>query len=108
MKHYQLPKDYPELDFTKMKIYLLESTGKTLGTMSEKSSSDSLRYLNKLGVTVLRNTILKDFDGQKVLLQNGESINTSLVIWAAGVKGNVPGGISEDLIARGNRIRVDR
>ncbi|MBC7888618.1 MAG: NAD(P)/FAD-dependent oxidoreductase [Ferruginibacter sp.] len=108
MKRYQLPKDYPELDFNKMKIYLLEGSGKTLGNMSEKSSVESMRYLNKLGVTVLTNTILKDFDGQKALLQNGETIPTSMVIWAAGIKGNVPGGISKELIARGNRIRVDR
>ena len=108
MKRYQLPKDYPELDFKKMKIYLLEGSAKTLGTMSEKSSEESLRYLNKLGVTVLTNTILKDFDGQNAILQNGESISTTLVIWAAGIKGNVPAGISKEMVAKGNRIMVDR
>jgi len=108
MKRFQLPKDYPELDFKKMKIYLLEGSGKTLGTMSEKSSDESCRYLKKLGVTVKTNTILKDFDGQKAFLQNGETINTSLVIWAAGIKGNVPEGIDQELIARGNRIKVNR
>ena len=76
--------------------------------MSEKSSEESMRYLKKLGVTVLTNTILKDFDGQQAILQNGETIDTSLVIWAAGIKGNVPGGIGKDLIARGNRIKIDR
>ncbi len=45
MKRYVLPKDYPELDFSQMKIYLLEGTGKTLATMSEKSSNQSRRYL---------------------------------------------------------------
>jgi len=108
MKRFQLPKDYPELDFKKMKIYLLEGSGKTLGTMSEKSSDESCRYLKKLGVTVKTNTILKDFDGQKAFLQNGETINTSLVIWAAGIKGNVPEGIDQELIAKGNRIKVNR
>lgn len=108
MKRYQLPKDYPELDFAKMKIYLLEGAGKTLANMSQKSSEESMRYLKKLGVTVLTNTILKDFDGQRALLQNGETINTSLVIWAAGIKGNVPGGIGKDLIAKGNRIKINR
>ncbi len=108
MKRYQLPKDYPELDFTKMKIFLLEGTGKTLANMSAQSSIESLRYLEKLGVTVLTNTIVKDFDGQKVYLQNGEIINASLLIWAAGIKGNVPDGISPEFIARGNRIIVNR
>src|ERR1700712_4972755 len=53
MKKYQLPKDYPELDFTKMKIYLLEGSAKTLGNMSEKSAQDSLEYLKKLNVIVM-------------------------------------------------------
>ena len=108
MKRYVLPKDYPELDFKQMKIYLLEGTGKTLAAMSEKSAADSRRYLEKLGVTVMANTLLKDYDGKKVILQNGETIGSSLVIWAAGIKGNVPTGINKDCIARGNRIRVDR
>jgi NADH dehydrogenase len=108
MKRYQLPKDYPELDFSKMKILLLEGTGKTLANMSEKSSEQSLSYLNKLGVTVMTNALLKDYDGQQIILQNGETINSSLVIWAAGIKGNVPAGIDKELIARGNRIKVNR
>ena len=108
MKKYVLPKDYPELDFEKMKIYLLEGTGKTLGTMSEKSSADSQKYLERLGVTVLTNSLLKEYDGKIALMQDGKTINTSLVIWAAGIKGNVPAGITKDLIARGNRIKTDR
>ena len=108
MKRFQLPKDYPELDFNKMKIYLLEGSPKTLGNMSERSSNDSMQYLNKLGVTVLTSTVLKDYDGEAAVLKNGEIIHTSLVIWAAGVKGNVPPGINEDLIAHGNRIKVNR
>ncbi len=108
MKRFVLPKDYPELDFTQMKIYLLEGTGKTLAAMSEKSSRDSLRYLERLGVTVMPNTLLKDYDGEKAVLHNGKNIDTSMVIWAAGIKGNVPQGIPADLIARGNRIKVDR
>jgi len=108
MKRYQLPKDYPELDFSNMNIYLLEGTGRTLAAMSEKSSSDSQRYLEKLGVTVMTNALLKEYDGQRALLQDGKQIETSLLIWAAGIKGNVPEGIGTDLIARGNRIKVDR
>ncbi|HMC99084.1 MAG TPA: NAD(P)/FAD-dependent oxidoreductase, partial [Ferruginibacter sp.] len=108
MKKYVLPKDYPELDFSKMKIFLLEGTNKTLGAMSERSSRDSLRYLQKLGVTVITGTMLKEYDGKTAILQNGETIETTMVIWAAGVKGNVPEGIDRGLVARGNRIKVDR
>ena len=108
MKKYVLPKDYPELDFSKMNIYLLEGTAKTLATMSEKSSIQSRKYLEKLGVKVMTNTHVKDYDGKDVFLQDGNIIPSNMVLWAAGVKGNVPGGVHQDLIAKGNRIKVDR
>ena len=108
MKRDVLPKDYPELDFGKMNIYLLEGTGKILGNMSEQSSLSSRRYLERLGVTVLTNTFLSGYDGKTALLQDGKTIETSLVIWAAGIKGNIPAGISGELIAKGNRIKTDR
>ena len=108
MKKYVLPKDYPELDFSKMNIYLLEGTAKTLAAMSEKSSIQSRKYLEKLGVKVMTNTHVKDYDGKDVFLQDGNIIPSGIVLWAAGVKGNVPGGVHQDLIAKGNRIKVDR
>lgn len=108
MRNKILPKDYPELDFSTMKIYLIEGSPKTLGVMSEKSSEQSCKYLHELGVTVINNTVVKEFDGSKVTLSNGNTINAKTVIWAAGVKGSIPGGIDPSLIVRGNRIKVDR
>ena len=108
MKRYVLPKDYRELDFSKMNIYLLEGGEKTLGHMSEFSSSHSRKYLEKLGVKVMTGAQVKDYDGKKVLLGDGESIPSATVLWAAGIKGNIPGGVDKELIARGNRIKVDR
>lgn len=107
MKKYVLPKDYPELDFNMMNIYLLEGTGKTLAAMSEKSSAESLNYLKRLGVTVMTNSLLQDYDGKNVTLKDGTTIPSTLVIWAAGIKGNIPLGIDPSLVARGNRIKVD-
>jgi len=108
MKKYVLPKDYPELDFTAMKIYLLEGSNKTLGAMSEKSSKESQEYLQKLGVEVLTETIVDSYDGEKVVLKNGGALEANTVIWAAGIRGNVPAGINADLVVKGNRIKVDR
>jgi len=108
MKKYILPKDYPELDFSQMNIYLLEGGGKTLATMSEKSSFESHQYLNRLGVTVKTNALVKNYDGKQVLLGDGTAIESSFVIWAAGVKGNVPDGIDKNVVLKSNRIKVDR
>lgn len=108
MRRFVLPKDYPEIDFSKMKIYLLEGSPETLGTMSEKSSEQSHDYLERLGVIVKTNTIVKDYDGETVSMQNGDKITSRMVVWAAGVKGNVPEGIDNSVIVKGNRITVDR
>jgi NADH dehydrogenase len=108
MKKYVLPKDYPELDFNQMNIYLLEGSDRTLGPMSKKSSDDSCRYLQKLGVHVMTKSVVKDYDGNQVFLADGKTIPTNTVIWAAGIKGNVPDGVDKSLVVRGNRIKVDR
>src|SRR6188768_697261 len=108
MKKYVLPKNYPELDFSKMNIFLLEGTQKTLGHMSEFSSDRSKKYLEKLGVKVMTGAHVKDYDGKNILLQDGQTIPSATVLWAAGIKGNIPGGVDNSLIARGNRIKVDR
>jgi len=108
MRRFVFPKDYPELDFSKMKIYLLEGSPRTLAAMSEKSSRDSFEYLNKLNVIVKTGTVVRNYDGATVTMQNGETIESSMVIWAAGIKGNVPEGIDKSIIVRGNRITVDR
>ncbi len=108
MRRFVLPKDYPELDFSKMKITLLEASPKLLGAMSEKSSEQSQKYLEKLGVVVRTNSLIDQYDGKTATLKDGSKIETALVIWAAGIKGNVLPGIDNSIIARGNRVKVNR
>ncbi len=108
MKRHILPKDYPELDFNLMKIYLVESSAQTLNAMSDESSAQSEKYLKRLGVEVMTGNVLQSFDGSIAILKSGKSIATKTVIWAAGIKGNVPEGIDPTLIVRGNRVKVDR
>lgn len=108
MKRQVLPKDYPELDFSTMHIFLLDGGDRLLAGMSEASSKDAKQYVEKLGVEVRLKTLVKDYDGKNVLLADGSSIPSEMVIWAAGIKGNVPEGIDKTIIVRGNRIKVDR
>lgn len=108
MKQFVLPGDYPDLDFSMMQVILLEGGDKTLAAMSEKSAAQSQGYLEKLGVNVMTKAHVKDYDGQTITLTDGREIPAATVIWAAGIKGNVPVGIDKTLIVRGNRIKVDR
>ena len=108
MKQNILPKDYPDKDFSKLKIYLLEGSPNTLSPMSQGSQKMSQKYLEELGVSVVTNTFVKDYDGTIVTLNTGKTINSKNVIWAAGVTGNVIKGFPETCITRGNRLIVDR
>lgn len=107
MKKYILPKDFPEIDFKKMNIYLFEGSTTTLENMREKSSARSMQYLKNLGVELKMNTKVSEYDGETLKTLQGDSIPTKNVIWAAGIKGNLPLGFSADIVARGNRLKVD-
>jgi NADH dehydrogenase len=107
MKRESLPYEYPELDFSKMNIYLIEGSDRLLANMSGVSSKKSKEYLEKMGVTVKLNTMVKEYDGSQVILQDLTSINSAFVIWAAGVKGSIPPGLDPKLISRANQIRTD-
>ena len=91
-----------------MQIILLEGGGETLGPMSKKSQHQSKEYLEKLGVKVMLHSKLEAYDGKTIILASGEKIESSTVIWAAGIRGNIPIGIDPLLVVRGNRIKVDR
>jgi NADH:ubiquinone reductase (H+-translocating) len=108
MRKTVLPRDYPELDFKMMDIYLIESGAELLGPMSENSHKKSLQYLEGLGVMVKLNTRVKDFDGTTVFMNDGTTLRTNNLIWAAGVKANPLNGLPTDAIGRGNRLTVNR
>ncbi|MEQ9402548.1 MAG: NAD(P)/FAD-dependent oxidoreductase [Cyclobacteriaceae bacterium] len=105
LKKHILPKDYPDLDFSQMRIHLIEGSGRLLNGMSEASGKDALRYMKKLGVEVQLETVVEDYDGTVVKLKNGE-LHTTTLIWSAGVRGNVLNGIDASAIER-SRILVD-
>jgi NADH:ubiquinone reductase (H+-translocating) len=108
MRKHVLPKDYHDFDFSRLKITLIEGGSKTLATMSEPSSKYSKMFLENLGVEVILNARVKDYDGKLLTIADREPIKTNTVIWAAGVKGNLAEGLNSDVITPGNRIKVDR
>lgn len=103
-----LPKDYPGIDFAKLKIILVEGSENTLNSMSTLARENSRKYLERMGVTIKTETFVKDYDGLKIELSNGESIKSKTVIWAAGITGNIISGLPDNSIVHGNRILVDR
>lgn len=101
------PKEYPEVNPGTFRIYLVEAAGVLLGPMSAKAQQEALHKLKSLGVIILLNTAVKDFEEGKVMLGNGESIATRALIWTSGVTGEEVNGLASEMIGRGRRFIVD-
>lgn len=107
MRRFVLPKDYPELNFSQMRIVLIEGSPRVLSAMSEFSSAKAKKYLERLGVEVQNGIHVNNYQDHVVYLDNGESIPAYMLIWAAGIKGNLPEGMDGVQVARGNRLKVN-
>ncbi len=107
MKNHILPKDYPELDFDAMQVYLIESSAEVLDVMSESASRNAKKYLQELGVNVINGKRVVDFDGKYAFINDGTKIRTNNLVWAAGIKANLMEGIAKDTITYGGRLKVN-
>ena len=107
MRKLILPKDYPELDFAEMEIFLIDGAERLLSGMKEHASEKAKAYLTSLGIKLIQKQHVTSYDGNVLVLGNGESIHTNTVIWAAGVKANALRGIEKELILPNNRIIVN-
>ena len=100
-------KDYPTVRKGTGKIYLVDAGAELLGPMSKKSQEEAYKVLDKLGVQILLNTMVKDFVDEKVVLGNGNTINSATLIWSTGVIAREVPGLPQEAITRGRRIVVD-
>jgi len=107
MKRYVFPKDYPELDCRKIRIILIEATGRLLNGLSEISSSKAEKFLRKLGVEVMKETQVLDYDGSTIQLKGRDPIKSNTLIWAAGIKGSEINGLKPQVNTRSLRLIVD-
>ncbi|MCU4162553.1 NAD(P)/FAD-dependent oxidoreductase [Carboxylicivirga caseinilyticus] len=107
MRRFVLPKDYPELDFSKMKILLYEAGPRLLNGMSEKSGLKALEFLKELDVEVHLNTRIEDYDGEKISLSDQTEVYATNLLWTAGVSGKYIKGIAKETYTPSNRLVVD-
>ncbi len=107
MKNNILPKDYPEIDFSKMQIHLFESGAELLGQMHPENQQKALKYVKNFGVNVWLNTMVTDYNGDEITIKDGKKIKCETVIWTAGVKGNPIVGLQQEIVLPNGRITVD-
>ena len=107
LKKHVLPHDYPDLNINRMQVYLIEMADRVLPPMSSVASSKALDYLKKLGVNVILNEAVESYRDHRVMLKSGKELNAAMMIWAAGVKGNLLPGMKEEAV-KYNRYEVNR
>ncbi|MBO9681417.1 MAG: NAD(P)/FAD-dependent oxidoreductase [Flavisolibacter sp.] len=102
-----LEKDYPELSSNQFRIILVDGAPVLLTPMSEKSQKYTYEALFKMGVEIKLNKQVKDYIDDTVMFADGESLQTKLLIWTAGVTSKVFDGIPKECYGRGKRLLVD-
>ena len=71
MRKLILPKDYPEINFDEMEIYLVDGAERLLSGMKEHASQKAKEYLQKLGIQLIQKAHVTSYDGSTLVLGNG-------------------------------------
>ena len=79
-------KDFPRLDLNETRVILLEAAGSLLGAYPDELRQSALRLLQNKNVDVHLNTKMQDYNGSRVTLGDGATIETQTLIWTAGAK----------------------
>lgn len=106
MRKLILPKDYPEIDFSKMEIHLIDASPRLLAGMSENASKVAADTLEKRGVIIHQDVAVKSIQDGVVETNNGIKLVSQNIFWVAGVKANGLPGLNEEAYSRG-RLLVD-
>ena len=104
LRKHILPSDYPLLDFSEMKIYLIEGVDRLIPTMSPQASAIAFRTLEKMGIIIQLKTMVQDYNGKTITLKSGEQIDTRTVLWTAGVSGDQIPGLPPEWVEKGRLL----
>ena len=105
--HGPLIKDYPGIDFSEARIILLEAAGELVSSMPSNIRDYTAGQLRRMGVDVRLSAAVAEVSMDKVVLKNLEKIETSTVIWTAGVKGEGLAAASDIPVTRDGRVAVN-
>jgi NADH dehydrogenase len=100
---YSLARDFDTIDPTEASIQLVEAAPRILMSFSESLAKDAQQELEKLGVRVRLGSLVTEIDEQGVTLADGERIEASTLLWAAGVQASPIGklaGVETDRVGR--------
>ena len=104
---HSLGDEFDVIDPTRARVLLVEGAPHVLPAYPEDLSVSARRQLETLGVEVLTGTMVSEIDDGGVTLSDGRRIESSLVLWAAGVQASELGemlGVETD---RSGRVPVE-
>ncbi len=107
MRQLILMKDYHGLSKHDMKVYLVEGKDRLLAAMSDGASRKAKQYLTANDVIIYNSVHVESYDGLNLKIDDGMTLKTRNVFWAAGVMGEVPEGMTAAALTRGSRIQTD-
>ncbi len=107
MRRYVIPKDYPELNWKDVHLYLIEANSRLLHGMSEDASRAAYKSLEEMGVKIILGQRVKEYINREIVFENGNTIPTRSFIWTSGVTAVRIRNFNPELIGHGGRIIVD-
>ena len=91
-----------------LNIHLIEAGPRILPALSERIAGSARHELTKLGVSVKENTRISEATAAGFVTAEGVLIEANLMLWAAGVKGQMIDGLNAAcVIERAARIKVN-
>lgn len=79
---------YPEISFDDTHFHLIEAMGRIMPEVSLKTSHWVIKHLAERGAQIHLETQLTSAVGGKVEMSNGESFESDVIVWTAGVMAN--------------------
>ena len=107
LREFILCKDYPGLCNSDMKVFLVEGKSELLAAMSPQASIKAKKFLTDMDITIFNSVHVESYNGTILKIDDGTTINTRNVFWAAGVRGEVPDGMPEEAVMKGGRLQTD-
>jgi NADH:ubiquinone reductase (H+-translocating) len=108
MKKEIMPKEYKELNYKDIDIHLIHGGEILLKGMSEQAGKSAERYLREMGIKIKLDVNVTDYDGETVTMNDGTTLLSKKVIWAAGIVGSPVKGLPPEAFVRGKRIKINR
>lgn len=102
----RLCEDYA-IDRKDVKLYIVDLLPKLLPMLNEKLIKKTEKRMKKLGIEILLNSNITEVTPDGILINNKDFIDSSTVIWAAGVEGSeIAGSFDLEMVGR-KRVQTD-